>query len=52
MDEKYLNELKEVENRLYDIIANQNDENILNSKLGEAWINLYNYLLDNGVQVF
>lgn len=48
MDEKYLNELKEMENRLYDII-NQHGENILNSKLGDAWSNLYDYLRDNGV---
>lgn len=48
MNEKYLSELKEMENRLYEII-NLCGENVLESKLSDAWSNLYDYLREHDV---
>lgn len=48
MNEKYLTELKEVEDRLFNII-HLSGEDLLNSKLGDAWSILYDYLREKGV---
>ena len=47
MKEEYLNELKEMENRLFDII-NQSDKDVLYGKLGDTWNSLYEYLKEQG----
>ena len=42
MDKELYDELREIEDRLYDI-ASEND-NIFDSKLGEVWSALFSYL--------
>lgn len=42
MDKELHDELREIEDRLYDI-ASEND-NIFDSKLGEVWSALFSYL--------
>lgn len=48
MNEKYLTELKEIEERLYDLVYLCGEE-LLNSKLADAWSNLFDYLIEKGI---
>jgi len=48
MKEEYLQEIKAMENRLYDII-NLTGIDVLESKLGDAWSILYDYLREQGL---
>lgn len=48
MNEDYLQEIKTMENRLYDII-NLIGIDALESKLGDAWSILYDYLKEQGL---
>lgn len=42
MNEELYNELKEIEERLHDIA--ENDGGVFESKLGDAWCIIYDYL--------
>lgn len=42
MNEELYNELKEIEERLYDIA--ENDGGVIKSELGEAWRIIFDYL--------
>lgn len=46
MSEKELQELKEMERNLYDLL---NKTNSIDTKLGDAWSMLYNYLRELGI---
>lgn len=45
MNEELYNELKEIEERLYDIA--EKDGGVLESELGDAWSIIYNYLYNS-----
>lgn len=45
MNEELYNELKEIEERLYNIA--ENDGGVIESKLGDAWCIIYDYLYNS-----